>query len=205
MTEAQKKEALERLAAKWGEGLSEDEYRSLETSYRSMAAEYKGAISPRLELNLIDISKWRLERDKCIKAGDTAAAKRYTDMIKATMDSEAMKVGDAKPVEAIRADGLAQRLEDMGLLKDGILLLNGVIDYIRNDRGNYQMSRDAIDAMMLSMTNAYRFNNGLSEIPGLPEDMRIQDKLGEFLEAPTMEEKSVAMELGMLNGKRGDS
>lgn len=204
MTEAQKKEALERLAAKWGEGLSEDEYRSLETSYRSMAAEYKGAITPRLELNLIDISKWRLERDKCIKAGDTAAAKRYTDMIKATMESEAMKVGDARSVEAVRADGLVKRLEDKGLMKDGVLLLNGVIEYIRNDKGHYQMSRDAIDTMMLSMTNAYRFNNGLSEIPELPEDVRIQDRLGEFMAAPTAEEKSVMMDLGLTNG-RGES
>ena len=205
MTEAEKKKALEMLAAKWGDGLSEEDYRTLELSYRSMAAEYKGVISPRLELNLIDISKWRLERDKCVKSGDVQAAKRYTDMIKATMDSEAMKVGDAKPVEAMRADGLAQRLEEMGLLKDGVLLLDGVIDYIRNDRGTYSMSRDAIDAMMLSMTNAYRFNNGLSEIPELPEDMRIQDKLGEFLETPTMEEKNLMMELGIVNGKRGDS
>lgn len=204
MTEAQKKEALERLAAKWGEGLSEDEYRSLETSYRSMAAEYKGAITPRLELNLIDISKWRLERDKCIKAGDTAAAKRYTDMIKATMESEAMKVGDARSVEAVRADGLVKRLEDKGLMKDGVLLLNGVIEYIRNDKGHYQMSRDAIDTMMLSMVNAYRFNNGLSEIPELPEDVRIQDRLGEFMAAPTAEEKSVMMDLGLTNG-RGES
>lgn len=204
MTEAQKKEALERLAAKWGDGLSEDEYRSLETSYRSMAAEYKGAITPRLELNLIDISKWRLERDKCIKAGDTAAAKRYTDMIKATMESEAMKVGDARSVEAVRADGLVKRLEDMGLLKDGVLLLKGVIEYIRNDKGHYQMSRDAVDAMMLSMVNAYRFNNGLSEVPELPEDVRIQDRLGEFMAAPGAEEKSVMMDLGLTNA-RGES
>ena len=115
MTEEQKREALEKLAAKWGDGLTEDEYRSLELSYRSMAAEYKGLITPRLELNLIDISKWRLERDKSIKAGDTAAAKRYTDMIKSTMDSEAMKVGDSRQVEHIRIDGMAQRLEDMGV------------------------------------------------------------------------------------------
>ena len=93
------------------------------------------------------------------------------------------------------------KLKDMGLLKDGVLLLDGVIDYIRNDRGNYQMSRDAVDAMMLSMTNAYRFNNGLSEIPELPEDMRIQDKLGEFLDTPTMDERNIMMELGMVGSK----
>ena len=202
--ESNQREALDRMEAKWGEGFSEAEYRTLERTYNSLAAEYRGAINPRLELNLIDISKWRLERDKAVKAGDTAAAKRFTDMIKATLDSEAMKVGDTKPTEATRADGLAQRLEELNLLKDGTLVLKNVIEYIRNDRGSYQISRDAIDAMMLSMTNAYRFNNGLSEIPELPEDMRIQDKLGEFLETPTMEERSTMLELGMAPGKRGD-
>lgn len=202
--ESNQREALDRMEAKWGEGFSEAEYRTLERTYNSLAAEYRGAINPRLELNLIDISKWRLERDKAVKAGDTAAAKRFTDMIKATLDSEAMKVGDTKPTEAMRADGLAQRLEELNLLKDGTLVLKNVIEYIRNDRGSYQISRDAIDAMMLSMTNAYRFNNGLSEIPELPEDMRIQDKLGEFLETPTMEERSTMLELGMAPGKRGD-
>lgn len=202
--ESNQREALDRMEAKWGEGFSEAEYRTLERTYNSLAAEYRGAINPRLELNLIDISKWRLERDKAVKAGDTAAAKRFTDMIKATLDSEAMKVGDTKPTEAMRADGLAQRLEELNLLKDGTLVLKNVIEYIRNDRGSYQISRDAIDAMMLSMTNAYRFNNGLSEIPELPEDMRIQDKLGEFLETPTMEERSTMLELGMAPVKRGD-
>lgn len=203
--EDNQREALDQMEAKWGEGFSEAEYRTLERTYNSLAAEYRGAINPRLELNLIDISKWRLERDKAVKAGDTAAAKRFTDMIKATLDSEAMKVGDAKPIEPIRVDGLADRLERMGLLKNGVLVLKNVISYIQNDRGNYQVSRDAIDAMMLSMTNAYRFNNGLSEIPELPDNMRIQDLLGEFLATPTQEERSTMMELGLLPSKGRES
>lgn len=203
--ESNQREALDQMEAKWGEGFSEAEYRTLERTYNSLAAEYRGAINPRLELNLIDISKWRLERDKAVKAGDTAAAKRFTDMIKATLDSEAMKVGDAKPIEPIRVDGLADRLERMGLLKNGVLVLKNVISYIQNDRGNYQVSRDAIDAMMLSMTNAYRFNNGLSEIPELPDNMRIQDLLGEFLATPTQEERSTMMELGLLPSKGRES
>lgn len=190
-----------RLAAKWGDGFSDADYRELERTYRSLAAEYKGAITPRLDLNLVDISKWRLEREKCVREGDTAAAKRYTDMIKATMDSEAMKVGDAKPVEALRIDGLADKLEKMGMLKNGELVLEGVVNYIRNDHYNFQMSRDAVDAMMLSMVNAYRFNNGLTEIVELPEDMRIQDKLGEFLPAADPFEKNLMLELGMQTGK----
>lgn len=195
--------ARQRAIAKWGEGYNEAEYRTLERTYDSLAAEYRGAINPRLELNLIDISKWRMERDRCVSSGDTAAAKRYTDMIKATLDSEAMKVGDAKRVEAIRVDGLADRLEKMGMLKDGELLLTKVVEYIRTDRAKFQLSRDAVDAMMLSMINAYRFNNGLSELAELPEDMRIQDKLGEFLENQPQRERDLMLELGMVPAKEG--
>lgn len=195
--------ARQRAIAKWGEGYSEAEYRTLERTYDSLAAEYRGAINPRLELNLIDISKWRMERDRCVSSGDTAAAKRYTDMIKATLDSEAMKVGDAKRVEAIRVDGLADRLEKMGMLKDGELLLTKVVEYIRTDRAKFQLSRDAVDAMMLSMINAYRFNNGLSELAELPENMRIQDKLGEFLENQPQRERDLMLELGMVPAKEG--
>lgn len=195
--------ARQRAIAKWGEGYSEAEYRTLERTYDSLAAEYRGAINPRLELNLIDISKWRMERDRCVSSGDTAAAKRYTDMIKATLDSEAMKVGDAKRVEAIRVDGLADRLEKMGMLKDGELLLTKVVEYIRTDRAKFQLSRDAVDAMMLSMINAYRFNNGLSELAELPDDMRIQDKLGEFLENQPQRERDLMLELGMVPAKEG--
>ena len=195
--------ARQRAIAKWGEGYSEAEYRTLERTYDSLAAEYRGAINPRLELNLIDISKWRMERDRCVSSGDTAAAKRYTDMIKATLDSEAMKVGDAKRVETIRVDGLADRLEKMGMLKDGELLLTKVVEYIRTDRAKFQLSRDAVDAMMLSMINAYRFNNGLSELAELPEDMRIQDKLGEFLGNQPQRERDLMLELGMVPAKEG--
>ena len=195
--------ARQRAIAKWGEGYSEAEYRTLERTYDSLAAEYRGAINPRLELNLIDISKWRMERDRCVSSGDTAAAKRYTDMIKATLDSEAMIVGDAKRVEAIRVDGLADRLEKMGMLKDGELLLTKVVEYIRTDRAKFQLSRDAVDAMMLSMINAYRFNNGLSELAELPEDMRVQDKLGEFLENQPQRERDLMLELGMVPAKEG--
>lgn len=191
------------MADKWGEGLEEDEYRYLEKSYRSLVAGYKGALTPRLELNILDICKYRLERDKAVRKNDTAAAKRYTDMIKVIMDSEAMKVGDKKQAEAARVDGLVDKLEQMGLMKDGELSLQRVIQYIKTDKGQFEASRDAIDSMMLSMINAYRFNNGLSEITELPEDLRVQDRLGEFVDAPLLSERNNMNELGMSPAHRG--
>lgn len=188
---------------KWGEGLEEDEYRYLEKSYRSLVSGYKGALTPRLELNILDICKYRLERDKAVRRNDTAAAKRYTDMIKIIMDSEAMKVGDKKQAETARVDGLVDRLEQMGLMKDGELLLQRVVQYIKTDKGQFEASRDAIDSMMLSMINAYRFNNGLSDIVELPEDLKVQDRLGEFVDAPLLSERNTMNELGMSSSIRG--
>lgn len=188
---------------KWGEGLEEDEYRYLEKSYRSLVSGYKGDLTPRLELNILDICKYRLERDKAVRRNDTAAAKRYTDMIKIIMDSEAMKVGDKKQAETARVDGLVDRLEQMGLMKDGELLLQRVIQYIKIDKGQFEASRDAIDSMMLSMINAYRFNNGLSDIVELPEDLKVQDRLGEFVDAPLLSERNTMNELGMASSIRG--
>ena len=190
------------MADKWGEGLEEDDYRYLEKSYKSLVASYKGAVTPRLEMNILDICKYRLERDKAVRRNDTASAKRYTDMIKVIMDSEAMKVGDKKQAEPARVDGLVDRLEQMGLMKNGELKLQEVIRYIRTDKGQYEASRDAIDSMMLSMINAYRFNNGLSDIVELPEDLKVQDKLGEFVEAPTTMERNIMNELGMASQRK---
>lgn len=190
------------MADKWGEGLEEDDYRYLEKSYKSLVASYKGAVTPRLEMNILDICKYRLERDKAVRRNDTASAKRYTDMIKVIMDSEAMKVGDKKQAEPARVDGLVDRLEQMGMMKNGELNLQEVIRYIRTDKGQYEASRDAIDSMMLSMINAYRFNNGLSDIVELPEDLKVQDKLGEFVEAPTTMERNIMNELGMASQRK---
>lgn len=196
-------ETAAKLADRWGEGLEESEYSYLEKSYKSLIASYKGAVTPRLQMNILDICKYRLERDKAVRRNDTASAKRYTDMIKIIMDSEAMKVGDKKQSEPARVDGLVDRLEQMGLMKNGELMLQSVINYIKTDKGQFETSRDAIDSMMLSMINAYRFNNGLSDIVELPEDLRVQDRLGEFVEAPTMDERNIMNELGMASQRKG--
>ena len=204
MAQMTPEERAERLEKMFGGGFTEEDYKYLLRTYNSLAAEYKGMITPRLQMNLIDLAKWRLEREKAVKAGDTQSAKRLSDMIKATMDSEAMKVGDSKQVEALRVDGLAERLERKGLMQDGMLQIQKVVGYIRKDAAQFNMSRDAIDAMMLSMVNAYRFNNGLADLIELPEDMKVQDKLGEFLETPTEFEKGLRNELGMNGGGDAD-
>ena len=93
MSEEQRKQLFE----KWGEDYSDKELWELERTYKSLADDYKGGLSSRQRMNLIDLSRWRLERQKQIDAGDINAAKKISDMIKATMDSEAMKATDIKP------------------------------------------------------------------------------------------------------------
>lgn len=197
-------EQLAMLVDKWGDTYSTAEFRELERTYKSLAEDYRGGVSARQKMTLIDISKWRLERQKAMDSGDTQAAKRISDMIKATMDSEAMKAADIKPSSAIRVDAWAEKLEQKGLLRDGVLVLENVIKFVQTDRGCFQMSRDAIDMMMLSIYNAMRFNNGLSEVTELPREMQIQDALGEFADTITPNEKSVMMELGMYGAAKGE-
>lgn len=201
MSEEQRKQ----LAEKWGEDYSDKDLWELERTYKSLAEDYKGGISSRQRMNLIDLSRWRLERQKLIDAGDVNAAKKISDMIKATMDSEAMKATDIKPTSAMRVDTFAERLEKKGLLKDGVLVLQNVIDYVQTDKGAFHMSRDALDMCMLSMYNAMRFNNGLSEVTEVPREMLVQDALGEFLDSVTPGERNAMMELGMYGSARGDS
>ena len=192
------KRRSDRLIAKWGsDNYTDDDVRYLEGAYNSLASEYKGNINPRLEMNIVDICKWRLERERCVRSGDVAGAKRYTEMIKTTMDSEAMKVGDSKAQEAFRVDSLVERLEQKGLLRDGVFVLENVVEYVKTDGGRFDMSRDALDTMMLSMLNAYRFNQGMGELTDLEQEMRVVDKLGEFMEVPDEVERRTMFDLGV--------
>ena len=94
-------------------------------------------------------------------------------------------------------------LEKHGMMKDGVFLLNGVINYIRNDKGRFNMSRDALDAQILAITNTMRMNNGLSELVELPEELQVQDRLGEFMAEPSFKERETMMELGMAVRRQG--
>ena len=48
------------------------------------------------------------------------------------------------------------------------------------------------------MVNTTRVNDGLSELPTLPPDMRLRDDLGEFAEEPDEQEKESYKELGIV-------
>lgn len=187
---------------KWGTGSEEtpykdEDYRMLENAYDSLAEDYKGGVPKRADNAIIGIAKATRLRDKAMEASDAAEAKKWQEVIDKMMTGEALKVGDAKPIEKFNISSLAARLEERGLMDNGILILDKVIDYIQNDHGTFHMSKDAMDLCMLSIYNATMFNNGLPEVSELPESVRVQNRFGEFLPEPTQEEKNAALEFGM--------
>lgn len=183
----------------WGQEVSESDLKALEETYNALASEYKGSITPRLAMNLRDIAKLRLARDKALKNGETKEAVQYAGMIDKIMTSEALKAGDAKPIEAFRPDALIDRLEKLGVMSEGAMFdRQGIIDYINADKGCYHTSLDVVDEMMLLIENSRRRNNGETEIDTLPVGLQVQDQFHELKPEMTREEQRNMRELGLI-------
>ena len=194
-------EIREKLEDRWGEEWTDEEFIALERNYRNLANDNTDIFSD-VAMHLRDIAEWMLRRKKAIQLGDT----KMVTSLNASIKQSFSMIKDAREQKAVAkrtVDGLVRRLEEKGMLKDGVMLLDGVVDYIRNDHGTYHMSKDVADGMMLSIINAMRFNNGVSELVELPEELRVQDLLGEFVDEPTYGEKQKLFELGLFGGKAG--
>ena len=193
-------EIRERLEERWGEEWSDEDFIALERNYRNLANDNTDIFSD-VAMHLRDIAEWMLRRKKAIHVGDT----KMVTSLNASIRQSFSMIKDAreqKNVAKRTVDGFVRRLEEKGMLKDGVMLLDGVLDYIQNDHGTYHMSHDAADGMMLSIINAMRFNNGVNELVELPEDLRVQDRLGEFVDEPTFGEREVLFELGITVPKK---
>lgn len=183
----------ERWTRKWGSEYSDADCEILDRTYEMLSAEYRGAITSRLELALSDISVFRLKRDKAIETGDSAEAKRYQEMIDKVMASEAMKAGDTKPVEALRPDALIDRLEKRGVT---LYSQQEVVRYINGDKGAYNTSLDVVDLMMLLIENTMRANAGEAELAELPKSLQVEDRFNELQTKPTRSEIKAMRDLG---------
>lgn len=193
---------------RWGKKFTEDgvsadytdsEIAELESLYEEQAAEYKGQITARVEMSLRELCICRLEWKKCVGAGDSAGAKRYSDMIKDAMAREGMRAGDAKPLENVRIDSIVDHLEKKGMVQQGkIVGREELIRLLNEDHPQYHTSYDAIDCMMMAIINTMRKNNGDSELYELPLEAQVKDRFGEFLSEPTEQEKKVMRDLGIL-------
>lgn len=186
-------ERRERWNHEWGETVSDTDCKKLDQTYDMIAEEYRPNITKRLELNLRDLAKIRLLRDRAIEEGNSSAVKQYTDSIDKIMASESMKAGDVKPVEALRPDALIDRLE-----KKGVTLMSQeeVARYINGDKGKYRTSIDIVDFIMLKWMNTFRNNNGESELGMLPKSLQVEDLYGELQPRITDREADAMADLG---------
>lgn len=188
----------EKLEERWGDEWTDEEYIALERNYRNLASDNTDIFSD-VAMHLRDISEWMMRRKKAIQQGDTKMVTSLNASIKQSfaMIKDAREQKEQKAIAKRTVDGFVRRLEEKGMMKDGVMLLAGVVDYIQNDHGTYYMSKDVADGMMMSIVNAMRYNNGVSELVELPEELRVQDLLGEFVEEPTYGEKQMLFELGL--------
>lgn len=193
----------EKLEERWGERDNDEDYIALERSYRNLCNDNPDMTSE-IAMYLRDIADCMHRRKKAMEMNDSKTVNALTSVIRQTF-AAVKEARDQKVQAKLSVDGLVRVLEERGLMKNGIMLMDGVLEYIKNDHNTFHMSRDAVDAMMLSIVNAMRFNNGVSDLVELPEDMRVQDVLGEFVDEPGYDERQLMMELG-LNAKRsGDT
>lgn len=196
---------------KWGSRLdadgkripySDEDLLELERLYKNQAAEYS-AMTPRQKSGVIEICIMRLEMFRCMAVGDSAGAKRYSDMIKSVMDREAMKAGDVKQLEATRIDSLIVNLENKGAIRDGkIVGKDELAEILLKDHPQYHTSMDVVDSMLFAIINTMKRNNGESEINSLPLSAQIEDVFGELQKKPTDREIKAMAETGIVPPKR---
>ena len=63
----------------WGETANDADCRKLDNTYDMIAEEYRPNITSRLEINLRDIAKIRLLRDKAIEEGNSSAVRKNAE------------------------------------------------------------------------------------------------------------------------------
>ena len=197
-------QARERWGAKFSEGGEPVEYtkrelEELESLYKEQAAEYKGAITPRVDMSLREICVSRLEWKRCVGVGDSQGAKRYSDMIKDAMAREGMRATDVKPLEAMKVDALITHLEEKGAVQNNqIVGVDELRAILAKDHPQYHTSLDVVDEIIMCTVNTMRRNNGESELIELPKEGQVKDVFHELLDKPTEHEQEVMAELGIL-------
>ena len=189
---------------KWGNGLSDAEYEELDRKYEVESHEFKGNLTPRIEKNLIALSKLDVEFDRAMREGDFDKANRITDIIKKTRDMESLRASDDKPTEEMRVDAIVDALERRGAMTDGTLLSREeLLQWIaESTRTHYSTSLDIIDAVMLVSENARRRTEGERVLSSLPGYLQVEDKYGELEIGMTEQERDVMKELGRLPPRR---
>ena len=190
----------------WGENSAKNPYTSedydeLDRIYEALASDLMaaGGVSVKQEFILRDCAKMTLDRDKMRAIGQYDKAAKLNKMVQDNLSSEGLRKRDAKPIDDLRIDGIVDRLEKAGLLKNGKQCSpDEMFEILFHRRPKYSYTKDAAEQILLYMANTTRVNDGLSELPTLPPDMRLRDNLGEFAEEPDEQEKESYKELGIV-------
>ena len=189
---------------KWGSGLTDSEYEELDRKYEVESHEFKGNITPRIDKNLIALSKLDVEFDRAMRDGDFDTANRITDIIKKTRDMESLRASDDKPTEEMRVDAIVDALERRGAMTDGTLLgRDELLKWIADaTKAHYSTSLDIIDAVMLASENARRRTEGDRALTAVPDYLQVRDDFGELEIVMTEAERTVMQDLGKLPPRR---
>lgn len=205
---AQLEKWREEMRVKWGNRMDADgnrvdytdsDLQELERLYKNLATEYGDSMTPRQKDGIKEISTYRLEISRCMAAGDSAGAKRYSDMINSAMSREAMKAGDVRQLEQTRIDSLIVHLENMGAVKRGKIVGKDELARILSEaHPKYHTSKDAVEEMLFAIINTMKRNNGEPEITELPLSAQVEDVFGELLSKPTEKELKAMAETGVV-------
>ena len=190
----------------WGENSAKnpytsEDYNELDRIYEALSSDLMaaGGVSVKQEFILRDCAKMTLDRDKMRAIGQYDKAAKLNKMVQDNLSSEGLRKRDAKPIDDLRIDGIVDRLEKAGLLKNGKQCSpDEMFEILFHRRPKYSYTKDAAEQILLYMANTTRVNDGLSELPTLPPDMRLRDDLGEFAEEPDEQEKESYKELGIV-------
>lgn len=188
------------MRAKWGADVPEEDWADLEKKYETESHEFKGNITPRIEKNLIALSKLDLDFDRAMANKDFDTANRITDIIKKTRDMESMRASDEKPAEEMRVDAIVDALERRGAMTDGTLcdretLLKWIAE---STHTHYNASLDIIDAVMLVSENARRRTEGERMLTAVPKYLQVEDQYNELESSMTPQEVDVMKGLGAM-------
>lgn len=196
-----------RQAADWGEGsgkapYTSEDYNEFDRIYNALCADFGGeqAVSAKQQLILRNVAKWTKQMNDAAELGQIDKAKKLSSMIQENLASENLRKKDTKPVEDLRLDGIVDRLEKAGLMKNGKRCTpDEAFRLIFGRPCQYAYTADAAEKMLLAIINQARINDGLSELTDLPQGVQLaDDELGEFAEEPNEAEKEAYENMGLL-------
>lgn len=208
--ETGKKPGTARQRARWGSGgtknpYTDDDYDELDRIFKALSSDLisSGGLTTKQDFILQNCAKWTLEMQKATENRAFDQAKRLNDLIQSNLSSENLRKKDAKPVEDVRIDSIVDKLEKVGLLKDGKQCSpDKMFEILFGRPPKYAYTKDAAEKVLLSIINRTRSNDGLPEFAVLPEEDRIEDELGEFAKEPNAAEKEAYAKLGLIRDSR---